>query len=90
MIFYTILALTLLLFVYAFYKLYLQPKKLLKYYSQLFSTNFKVYTYPYVPLQGTEFMQGLLDERKHKDAYKTYKEVCSEFDITISTVVDKV
>lgn len=73
MIFYTILAFTLLLLAYAFHKLYLQPKKLIKYYSNLLSSNFKVYAYPFVPLQPNEFVQTSIDERKHKDAFKTYK-----------------
>lgn len=53
MIGYFIMAASLLILVFAIFKLYIQPKKLIDFYQKIIGSNFKVYTYRFIPLQAT-------------------------------------
>jgi hypothetical protein len=73
-----------------YYQFFLKPKQLKEYYRKSFSSAYKVYDYPFTPLNASEFTTMKKDEKKNDDCYHTHKKVLSEFDIAISNVADKV
>ena len=82
-------ALIVLAAAYLCYRYIVKPKQLISFYSKLFSPYFSIYQYPFAPFQVPEHIKIEQDLKKSHDCFKTCKEVCSEFDLVISNIVDR-
>jgi hypothetical protein len=68
-----------------------KPKQLIRYYKKSFEQNdFKVFDYEFSPFQYAELEKGMKAQEKSRDAMSITKEVASEFDVSITNLVQKV